>query len=60
MIEGVVELGQHTCAVQDGQLMIYVPGGEGGSEPLDDTTIRRLEFLLGLAMAHHAQEVNGA
>lgn len=57
MIQGRVELAQHEVVVQDGQLMIFIPGAEGGSEPLDAGTGDKLLFLLHLVRENlNAQE----
>ena len=55
MIEGSVQIAGHEILVQDEQVMIFVPGAEGGSEPIDFDTITRLSCLTGLASAHYEQ-----
>lgn len=55
MIEGSVQIAGHEIRVQDEQLMIFIPGAEGNSEPLDHTTLRKLEAITGLAFIHHEQ-----
>lgn len=60
MIEGKVNIAQHEFAVQDGQLMVFIPGGEGGSEPLTRETLNKIRFLERLAEAHFTQEVKNA
>lgn len=36
--------------VQDGELMVFIPDGEGGSEPVDWDTCYKLLFLLQLCV----------
>lgn len=50
LLSGEVEIGQHTMLVQDGELMVYIPDGEGGSEPIDWNTCSRLLVLLQLCI----------
>jgi hypothetical protein len=59
MIEGSIELAGHEIRVQDEQVMVFVPGGDGGSEPLDMSVIRKLASFVGLAFAHHEQMLRG-
>lgn len=50
LLSGQVEIGQHTMLVQDGELMVFIPDGEGGSEPVDWDTCYKLLFLLQLCV----------
>jgi len=50
MIEGHTEIGGMTFRVQDGELMFYVPNGEGFSEFISIDTARKLVFLLKLVI----------
>lgn len=59
MIEGKINLAGHHVAIQDEMIMVYVPGGEGNSEPLTAETIQKLRFLLQLGIEHYnAQEAS--
>lgn len=49
MLSGQVEIAQHTFLVQDGELMVFIPHGEGGSEPLSEELLKRLQIFLGFA-----------
>lgn len=49
-IEGEVEFAGMTALVQDEQLMLFFPGGEGTSEPITWNTCRKLLFLLKLVI----------
>jgi hypothetical protein len=57
MIEGHVEIAGYDLVIQDEQIMIYVPGGSGDSEPLTPAIVSRLAHLTGLAATHYDQMV---
>jgi hypothetical protein len=50
MISGEAKVSQHTMLVQDGQLMCFIPQGEGGSEPLSLDLALRLSYVLKLVL----------
>ena len=55
MIEGRVEIAGYEFAVQDEQLMVYVPWGEGNSEEVTAGLVKRLAHLTGLVATHYEQ-----
>lgn len=44
-LEVEVKIADHTILVQDDQIMVFVPGGDGQSEPLTENVVRSLEAL---------------
>lgn len=48
MLSGEVQIAQHVFLVEDGQLQVFIPGGEGGSEPVTWDTCRGLLVILQL------------
>ena len=55
MIEGSTQIGEATISVQDEQVMVYFPGGEGTSIPCDSFAVEKLEFIARIASLHHGQ-----
>jgi len=55
--EGRTEFAGAVLAVQDEQLMIYFPDGEGTSEPLTESVVQKLHSF-ALCAQLHLSEVN--
>jgi hypothetical protein len=50
LLSGEVEIAGQTFLVQDGELMVYIPGAEGGSELITWDTCMKILFLLKLSI----------
>lgn len=48
-IEAETEIAGHIFLIQDNELMVFIPGEEGNSEPLSKRAVEKLAFLSGMA-----------